>query len=157
MVSLLSSKGNKDELLSRLKTPRWESKCRLIVKQEKEEEVESKVDEKAEDKRWTLESGRPAKSIRGTTRWKPFKSGLKEVDVRLPDRRSREAKKGFLQQRAMAQGQKLSREDGKKSPEVKDERGRNGRRVQKRWWLSGRHRKRNGSRLSYRSYVRRGM
>ena len=68
LISLLSSKGNRDELLSRLKTPMWESKCRLIVKQEKEEEVESKVDDKAEDKRRTLESGRPAKSIRGTER-----------------------------------------------------------------------------------------
>ena len=97
LVSLLSSKGNKEELLSGLKTPRWESKCRLIVKQEKEEKVESEVNEKAEDKRWTLESGRPARSIRNTARWEPFKSGLKEVDVRLPDRRSREAKKGFLQ------------------------------------------------------------
>ena len=93
LVSLLISKGKKEELLSRLKTPRWESKCRLIVKQEKEEKVESEVNEKAEDKRWTLESGRPARSIRNTARWEPFKSGLKEVDVRLPDRRSREAKK----------------------------------------------------------------
>ena len=57
----------------------------------------------------------------------------------------------------MAQGQKVLREDGEKSPNVKDERGRNGKRVQKRWWLSGKHRKRNGSRLSCRSYVRGDM
>jgi hypothetical protein len=55
------------------------------------------VIEEAEDKRWTLESERPGKPVRSTERWEHFKIGLKCVEVRLPDKRSREAKTWFLQ------------------------------------------------------------